>query len=469
LIWKNKKQKKSPSETQPDGLATAGARTDSCDGSHDRSHDPSRGAAKKPHRGLILGGIGTLVLLFAALLTLSLIHSGNTRREAKKLDEQASHGQFVEVAEARKSPESREIEIIGEARPFLTDNLYARVSGYVREVNFDKGDRVKKNQVLAVVESPETDRAYLAALADSQNKARIADRMRLLLKRKLVAPQDTEVAIANADIAKATLETQEVLKSYEEVRAPFDGIVTSRLIDPGNLIQNASNSQSAQQLLATMSQVDTLRIYSYVDQKDATFIKVGDPAGISLEELPDLKLTGQVTRVAGELDSRTRKMLTEVDLPNQVRPIVPGSFVKVRIKLQSPSYPELPVKALVVKDKKTFVPLLSMDNTVHFQPIEVLDNDGQTLRVAQGIEPGQRVAIDLGSSVVEGAKVRPQPMAGEMHQTPAYPGAEAGASAQPAKQASGQASDQDAKDSSGAKSGSDKPQGSDQPQGDSPK
>ncbi len=366
---------------------------------------------------VVLSGVGALFL--------SLRHAARIREEAQARLDKAHAGPLVEVAQVKRTEPSRQVDVIGEARPYLSDNLFARVSGYVKEVRFDKGDEVTEGQVLAVVESPETDKAYLAALADARNKQLIAQRYRKLLKQRLVAPQDEQIAVATADIAQAVLETQAVLKGYEEVRAPFDGVITSRLVDPGNLLQNATNSQSSAQLLATMSYVDELRVYAFVDQKDAAWVHPGDDAEIRLDERPDFVMNASVSRISSELDSKTRKMLTEIDIPNTERQIVSGSFVKVRLHLVTDSYLKVPVKALVMRDRKPFVPIVTSGDTLHLQPIHIVDNDGQTLVVDQGLREGESVALDVGNSLGEGARVRTRQEAAVLHEAPPYPAAPA--------------------------------------------
>ena len=129
----------------------------------------------------------------------------------------------------------------------------------------DKGDKVKKDQLLAVIESPEIDKQYMGALADQKNKKAIAGRMSQLRARDLVSPQEADQAESDYAVAQSKLDSLAVQKSYENLRAPYDGTVTARFADPGALVQNATNSQTSALPVVTVNTIDELRVYVYVD------------------------------------------------------------------------------------------------------------------------------------------------------------------------------------------------------------
>ena len=197
--------------------------------------------------------------------------------------------------------------------------LYAKVSGYLKAVKVDKGDKVKKDQLLAVIESPEIDKEYQGALADTKNKKAIAGRMNTLRERNLVSPQEADQANSDAEVANSKLESLAVQKGYETLRAPFDGTVTSRYADAGALVQNAANSQTSALPVVTVSQVDMLRVYVYVDQRDASYIQLGGSANVKVAERPELNLNATVSRMSGELDPKTKMLTTEIDIDNKKR------------------------------------------------------------------------------------------------------------------------------------------------------
>src|SRR5262249_46655958 len=146
------------------------------------------------------------------------------------------------------------VELIGEARPFAAVTLYAKVSGYLKSVSVDMGDRVKAGQVLAVIESPETDRAYSAAKEDFDNKQVKAQRIAKLLDKKFASPDEADQARTEAAVARERLAGLEEQRAYETLRAPFDGRVTARFADPGALVQNAASSQTSALPVVTVAQ-----------------------------------------------------------------------------------------------------------------------------------------------------------------------------------------------------------------------
>ncbi len=316
-------------------------------------------------------------------------------------------GPRARVAHAQRAPGERTLELVGEARPYTSITVYGKVSGYIKQILVDKGDVVKKGQLLAILESPELDQDTQSAKADAVNKRAIADRMIKLRARNLVSQQEEEQAVSDADVASAHYKSLAAQKDYELMRAPFDGVITARYADPGALVQDAQSSQASALPLVTLSQVDQLRIYAYIDQRDAAFAEVGDAAEIAVTERPNFALQGKVTRLAGQLDAKTRMMLAEVDVANKDGAVVPGSFVEVKIKIKVTPAIQVPVGALMVREGKTMVAILSSDNHVHFSEVQIADNDGTNLRLHSGVKEGEIVALYLSSSIANGSLVRP--------------------------------------------------------------
>lgn len=318
-------------------------------------------------------------------------------------------GPRVAVVTVDASPRERAISLLGEARPFVSATLYAKVSGYLKEINVDKGDRVKADQLLAVIESPELDHQYQAAVADAKNKRLNADRARTLAKRDMIAQQEADTAGADADVAEANVRTLAAQKSYEVIRAPFSGVVVARYADPGALVQNAATSQTSTLPLVTVAQTNLLRVYVYPDQRDAHFIRVGDPVVITPPERPELHLSASVTRISGQLDTRTRTMLTEIDFNNTSDVILPGSFVQVSLRVHQAGSGDLaiPAESLVMRNDKPFVAVVKPDNTITFRPVVVGVDEGPRVRIVSGLQKGERIALNLGESLAEGSHIQP--------------------------------------------------------------
>ena len=352
---------------------------------------------------------GILAVLIAGVMAFLLFTRQRTHVQAatQQLTVEGQKGPTVEVATAHKVAGSNIVRLIGEARPYQSAILYAKVSGYMRSISVDKGDSVRANQVIAVIESPETDKQYQAAVADAHNKELIANRAATLVKKEMISQQDADQAEADAAVAKANLEQIGTVKSYEQLRAPFSGTVTARYSDPGALIQNAATSQTSALPLVEVSETSRLRIYVYVDQAHAPYVRTGDAVTIADQSNPNLKLAAKVTRTSGAIDAKTRTLLVEIDVDNPRNRILAGSFVQVELKVQTPRYIEVPSDALIVRGSQTFVALVTPENTVKFTQVAVAEQTGETARLFSGLEEGERVARSIGERVPEGGKVQP--------------------------------------------------------------
>lgn len=353
--------------------------------------------------------VGIIAVLGAGFLAFLLFTRQRTHVEAasQQLTTEGQMGPSVQIATVHKVAGSDTLRLIGEARPFQSAIVYAKVSGYMRSISVDKGDSVKANQVMAIIESPETDKQYQAAVADAHNKELIANRAATLVKKEMISQQDADQAAADAAVSKANLEQVGELKSYEQLRAPFSGTVTARYSDPGALIQNAATSQTSALPLVEISETSRLRIYVYVDQAHAAYVHKGDTVTILDQANPGLKLAARVTRTSGEIDPKTRTLLVEIDVDNPHNRILAGSFVQVEVKIQTPRYLEIPADALIVRAGQTFVAVVTPDNTVKFTQVAVAEQTGESARLLTGLNEGERVARSLGERVPEGAKIQP--------------------------------------------------------------
>jgi membrane fusion protein, multidrug efflux system len=381
------------------------------DGQMPESQSRRRGSA-----WLYLAGI--LLVLIAGAMAFVLITRQRSHVEAatEQLTAEGQKGPSVEIATAHKVAGSNTLRLIGEARPYQSAILYAKVSGYMRSISVDKGDFVHANQMLAVIESPETDKQYQAAVADAHNKELIANRAATLVKKEMISQQDADQAEADAAVSKANLEQIGTLKSYEELRAPFSGTVTARYSDPGALIQNAATSQTSALPLVEVSETTRLRIYVYVDQAHAPFVRNGDEVTILDQANPNLKVVARVTRTSGEIDPKTRTLLVEIDVDNPHNRILAGSFVQAELKVETPRYVEVPSDALIVRGTGTFVAVVTPDNTIKFTQVAVAEQTGETARLFSGLDEGERVARNIGERVADGGKVQ------SVSQSPARPG-----------------------------------------------
>jgi membrane fusion protein (multidrug efflux system) len=357
---------------------------------------------------LYVGGFALVVLTVVAVVLLSASHRTSLAKEADQRVAEVTAGPRVQVTTVDAGGGDRTLTLTGESRPFFDVTLYSKVSGYLTDVRVDKGDRVRRGDVLAVVESPETDEAYTSALADAKNKRQIADRDAQLIDRKLIAPEEAETADAAASEAEAHARALGTLKGYEVLKAPFDGVVTARFADPGALMQNAQSSQTSALPVVAVGQIDSLRVFVYVDQANAADVQRGSPVILDDPSRPGHSIRARVTRYTGELDPATRTLLAEIDVPNARHDLVAGSILQVSLRVHSSPYVHLPAEAIFARGTQDMVATVTPDNRIAFRKVHILDNDGVTVRLAPGdLAPGDRVALNLGDSVPDGQRVEP--------------------------------------------------------------
>jgi RND family efflux transporter MFP subunit len=277
----------------------------------------------------------------------------------------------------------------------------------MNKILVDKGDKVHAGQLLATIISPEVDESYKAAVADLENKKKILKRDQALLQKEYISKEDEEQTETSVKMAEAQVNSLREQMQYKNIVAPFDGTVTARFADPGALVQNATNSQTSAQPVVTLSQLDKIRIYVYVAQNDAMYLQEDYPVTISMTERPDLKIKAKVTRIAGELDPKTRMMLVEIDLPNKDNQIIPGSYLQVAFQAPEKKDLNVPSEALVVRAGKYFVPLIDK-GTIHYQPVTTAQNDGVHVAILSGVQQGDTLGVNVSPEIIEGQRVRVQ-------------------------------------------------------------
>jgi len=363
----------------------------------------------KPKRAWRFKAIAILTLIGAASAVAGLIISqrSDVAAERSELENEQSRGPRVEITNAAPSQTEREIRLFSDARPYQEVTLYAKVSGYIKTLRVDKGSMVKKGEIIAEVASPETDAQHASALADLANKKQLTERADRLYQIGAVSREVAEQAKTNYEVAAATANQLETLRSYEVLTAPFDGRITARYADPGALVQNATNSQSSALPVVTISDANHLRVDAYVQQQDAPFVHIGDVADVVDAANPSRRITARVSRTSGALDPRTRTLLVEIDVPNAKDFFVAGSFAYVTLHLAVPSEPQVPVNALVLRDNKQYVAVPDAENVVHFRSVELASTDGGVVRVASGLKSGERVVLNVPDEVVDGSHIQP--------------------------------------------------------------
>ena len=364
---------------------------------------------KKSSRRIFAGGILLLATVLAGVVILLLRQKESVAAEREDREHKSLAGPAVKVVKAELKKGGREFTLIGEVRPFQSVTLYAKTSGYLEKILVDKGDEVTKGQLLATIIAPEIDQDYTAAKADLENKKKILERDKSLLEKNYISFQDKEQSETAVKVAEARLTSIEAQQQYRSLRAPFTGTITARYADAGALMQNATNASSGALPVVVISQLDKVRIYVYVEQKDAAYLKPGYPVKISSFEKPEEKIEAKITRISGELDPKTRMMLTEIDMDNSKHIVIPGSFIQATIESPGASRLMIPREALVIREGKYFVTTVTADSAIHFQSVKIGDNTGDRIVVLEGITEGETLAINVGEGLEEGQKITIKP------------------------------------------------------------
>jgi membrane fusion protein, multidrug efflux system len=360
----------------------------------------------KKHLGWLYAVCAALVVacvVGAGVITLR--HHQRVKREAAALGREVDKGPRVAVTKVQPGASERTLTFPADARALVQATLYAKTSGYVREIRVNKGDHVTKGDVMAVIESPETDQQVDAARSDLNLKNKLEVRARLLNQQGLMSQQDREIAEGNQEVSSSNLKRMLALADYETLRAPFTGVVSARYVDPGALLPAATGATQAAMPLVDVVDPATLKATVFLGQDVAASVHVGDAVEIWQDERPDQKIGASLTRFASALDPKTRTMLVEIEFDNRKAGIYPGTFVRVGLKSKVTPLPTVPSDALFVRKGVLMVGQIEGDH-VRFVPVQIGNNTGKTTQIASGLSGGEDIALDVPSEVDDGARVQ---------------------------------------------------------------
>lgn len=360
--------------------------------------------------GKVVAATSLVLVLAAAAGTATLFLRQRTAlaRQSDELHKEVEQGPVVRVATVKLEPANRIVALPAEVRAERHATLYAKVSGYVRRVLVERGDKVKQGQVLAEIEAPDLAEQVASAQAELGLRQKQLLRAHKLAGTGFVSQQERDSAEEAVKVSEAALARARSQQGYLILRAPFDGTVTGRFADPGALLPAATGSTSSAQPLLELAQLSRLRVALQLGQDDAARVRVGDPVSLQIEPArPPLSL--RVSRLSQSLDPRTRTMLCEIDVVNPPEGLYPGSFVQASITLQGPPKPLVPSDALVEQNGQLFVPTVQ-DGHVHFQRVRLGMDDGASIEVLEGLRGGELIALNLGTDVPDGAAIRAQPV-----------------------------------------------------------
>jgi multidrug efflux pump subunit AcrA (membrane-fusion protein) len=440
--------------------------------SKERVHPPQRRGPLYLFIGIVLG-LFVLVLLFGWLMR------RGDRKDTERRAEQAKNARpVVETAKVQPAGEQAGLVVPGTTIPLVQAYVYARANGYLKKRYVDIGDHVRKDQLLATIDAPDLDAQVIQAreqvaqaeqqLAQQQSQLALAtvtvQRYRVLVQKGVFSRQDGDTQEANyssqvanvaaaqrnVDAYKANLEHQVALQSYEQVRAPFAGVITERDVDVGALVSatgstsggaspppqgqmsssggstqagqaNTAGASGAGSTAATsaqspgqggplfgIAQVERLRILVSVPEGYAAQVRVGQRAPIQFQEYQGAKLFAEVTRTADSIDPNSRTMLTELQIDNTQGKLVAGMYAVVTFPPVTGSGPGpllIDGNAIAIRKDQSAVATV-VNGRIHWVPVTIGRDFGNATEILTGLQAGDVIVVDVTDDVVEGAAVQ---------------------------------------------------------------
>jgi RND family efflux transporter MFP subunit len=325
----------------------------------------------------------------------------------------------VSVVSPKATAPADELVLPGNVQPFITSPIYARTNGYLKKWYFDIGAHVKAGQLLAVIETPEVDQQLqqarsnlLTAQANLELASITKTRYQGLLQSNAVAQQDVDNAVGNfnanraiVEADKAAVEQYSALVSFEKVYAPFDGVITARNTDIGDLI-NSGSGGGVKTDLFHIAQPGMLRVYVNVPEEYSQGIKTVMTADLVLAEFPGRKFTGKLVRTAEAINMTTRTLLIEVDVANPAGTLLTGSYAEVHLAIPTQASTFLlPVNTLLFRSEGLRIGVVK-DGRVVLTPVTPGHDFGNEIEIVSGLKANDKVVINPPDSIVTGQAVQ---------------------------------------------------------------
>ncbi|HEX7730988.1 MAG TPA: efflux RND transporter periplasmic adaptor subunit [Terracidiphilus sp.] len=384
--------------------------------SHDESPAPDL-AATSPRKAVI--GVILGLLVFAVLAVVGILSRMHDRTVLAETTQRIAAPTVIALP-AKPGAPTDTYTLPGNVTAFTDSPIFARTSGYLTRWYFDIGAHVKQGALLAEISAPEVDQQLAQAEADlgtaqaNASNAKIqADRYSGLVQTNAVSRQDTDTFINQAAAtaaavrsAQANVQRLRQLQSYEKICAPFDGVVTARTIDTGQLIDAGAARE-----LFHLQAIHTLRVYVNLPQSAAASAKQGAKISITFPERPGQTYTGTLVRTSNAIDPMSRTLLVELDVDNRNGELLPGSLAQVHFKAAAVG-PTYVVPAAAVIFRRTGIQVGTVVDSpngpiAHLATVIIGQDDGATVQIVHGINPGDKVIQDPPDSLIEGQRVTP--------------------------------------------------------------
>ena len=326
---------------------------------------------------------------------------------------------LVNVVSPQPTAPSHELVLPGNVEPYMTAPIYARTNGYLKKWYIDIGGHVKNGQLLAEIDTPEVDqqlqqsRSNLATAEANLKLAEITNiRYQGLLKTNAVSQQDADNAAGTFNANQTTVQAMqanvkqlETLQSFERVYAPFDGIVTARNVDVGDLI-NSGSAPGTKTDLFHVAQPGKLRVYVYVPEEYSQAAVAGLTAELTLAEFPGRRFPGKLVRTANAINNATRTLQAEVDVDNPTGKLLSGSYAEVHLKLPGlASTHLLPVDTLLFRSEGLQVAVVK-DSKVVLTQVTPGHDFGDQIEILSGLNGNESVIQNPPDSVLDGQQVQ---------------------------------------------------------------
>jgi len=367
-----------------------------------------------------------LILIIGAAVVAYTGISGR-RRDDEKLKQWTQEQAIPSVAlvSPQKGGKPRELVLPANVEAFDTASIHGQVSGYVQEWRKDIGAKVHQGDVLAVVDTPELDQRIAVAQSElAKAKANLtlakvtAERWNSLRSTAAVSQQaadekdsDAHAKAAEVEAAQSNIDRLKALKSFANIVAPFNGVVTTRNVDVGSLVKADSNDSVA---LFTVADIHQMRIYVPVPQSYSAAMKDGMKATLELPEFPDRKFEATIETTSHAIDKKSRSLLVELIADNKDGALAPGAFTRVHFQIPpDPDATTLPADALLFRDNATEVATLGLDNRIVLKRVRIARDLGNTVEVTGGLSQDERIVANPPDSIGDGEEVRVMEAAGE--------------------------------------------------------
>ena len=349
------------------------------------------------------------------------LHVRATRESAVADATQAAAILSVNVVHPVSGSKADDLALPGNVQAFTDTPIYSRTNGYLKKWYFDIGAHVRKGDLLAEIETPEIDQQLDQSRAELERMQANADlagvtsnRWQALLAKHAVSQQEADQTRANYIAAQAAVDASganvrrlEQLQSYERIIAPFDGIITARNTDIGDLIDAGSGSDNPRELFH-MDATGKLRVYVAVPEVDADAIHDGDTATLTQDSDPGKNIPGTIVRNANAINQSTRTLNVEVDIANSKDVLLPGAYVFVHFHLPpNGNTVTIPSNALLFRAEGLRVGVVRGDR-VQLVPVTIGHDFGNSVEIISGLTVADEVILDPSDSLASGMQVHPR-------------------------------------------------------------